>query len=429
MRDIGLGLLGFGTVGAGVVEGLQRNGELLSARLGARPVLRAVADLDIASDRGVAVDTGLLTRDAAAVVADPAVDVVIELIGGTGAARALIVDALRRGKPVVTANKALLAEHAEEIFGLAAETGTDLYYGASVGGGIPIIRALREGLVANRVDQVLAILNGTCNFILTEMESSGLSFDEALAEATARGYAEAEPSLDVDGHDTAHKAALLASLACGGLVGSRAVPVEGIRRLALADIRNALDLGYRIKLLAVIKTAGDRLDVRVHPTLVPLDHVLASVNGVYNGVVVEGDLAGRTLFYGRGAGRNPTASTVLGDVADVIRNLLSGSVRRIPGLGAGAGPEPVSPADSRSRYYFRLMLADRPGVLATIAAAFGNREISIASALQKGGHEEGYVPVVFVTHEAVGRNVAQALAEIRGLDVVGAEPVAIRIEG
>ncbi|HPJ57357.1 MAG TPA: homoserine dehydrogenase, partial [Kiritimatiellia bacterium] len=308
LKEIGVAVLGFGTVGAGVVETLQKNGELLAERLGLRLVLRGVADLDLDTDRGVAVDRALLTNDAKSLIERDDVDVVAELIGGTGAARDLILQALKLGKPVVTANKKLLAEHGREIHTVAEENGTELLYEASVGGGIPIVKALREGLAANRIESLYGILNGTCNYILTRMEEEHLPFDEVLSAAQAAGYAEAEPSLDIDGHDTAHKAAVLASLAYGCIVPLDKVQVSGIRGMAAADIAYAAEMGYRIKLLAIIRGGADGVEVSVQPTLVEHRHPLATVSGVYNAVLVHGDIVGTTLYYGRGAGRAATAS-------------------------------------------------------------------------------------------------------------------------
>lgn len=430
MREIGLGLLGFGTVGTGVVRGLTTNGRVLSARLGVLPVIRRIADLDIDRDRGVRVDPGVLTRDARAVVDDPRVEIVVELIGGTTVAKDLVLRAIRLGKPVVTANKALLAEHGREIFAEAAERNVDVYFGASVGGGIPVIRAVREGLIANRIDGIYAILNGTCNYILTRMEDRHMAFDDALREAQARGYAEADPSLDIDGHDTAHKAIILAALAYGFMVAPDSVPTEGIRGLSALDIRYAFDMGYRIKLLAVIRGSEEDVEVRVQPTLVPLDDLLASVSGVHNGILVDADLVGQTLLYGRGAGCDPTASTVLGDVADVARNLIAGAPRRVPAIARSSAPLAMrSPDAIRTRYYIRLSLADEPGVLAVIAEALGKRGISIASALQKEDGKDGHVPVVFLTHETRASDMAAALADIRGMKVVGAAPVVFGVLG
>jgi len=430
MKEIGLGLLGFGTVGAGVVRGLQANGELMASRLGVKLVLRRIADLDLESDRGVTVDSGILTSDAKAVIDDPEVDVVIELVGGTGVAKEFVLRALEQGKPVVTANKALLADFGAEIFALALEKETDIYFGASVGGGIPIIRALREGLSANRIESIHGILNGTCNYILTEMERAGVPFDECLADAQAKGYAEAEPSLDIDGFDTAHKAVILASLAYGGTVPMDAVFVEGIRGLSDLDIGYARDLGYRVKLLAVIRESDGAVEIRVHPSLVPLDSMLGSVSGVFNAVLVNGDMTGDTLYYGRGAGADPTASTVLGDVVDVVRNLESGSAHRIAAIPESGDEIRIRPMTSiTTRYYVRLCLKDQPGVMAQITSILGEHQISLASALQKDEPENNHVPVVYITHEAVEAEMNAALKEIAALDCVSGEPVLLRIEG
>ncbi len=430
MKEIGLGLLGFGTVGAGVVRGLQQNGELIASRLGVKLVLRRIADLDLESDRGVAVDEGILSTDARAVIDDPEVDVVIELVGGTGVAKEFVLRALEQGKPVVTANKALLADFGTEIFDLARERKTDIYFGASVGGGIPIIRALREGLSANRIRTIHGILNGTCNYILTEMERAGVPFDECLADAQAKGYAEAEPSLDIDGFDTAHKAVILASLAYGGTVPMDAVHVEGIRGLSDLDIGYARDLGYRVKLLAVIGERDGAVEIRVHPSLVPLDSMLGSVSGVFNAVLVNGDMTGDTLYYGRGAGADPTASTVLGDVVDVVRNLESGSAHRIAAIPESGDEIRIRPmSEIRTRYYLRFCLKDEPDVLSQISHALGKHQISVAAAMQKDEPDDNHVPVVFMTHEAVEEEVDAALKEIAALDCVSGEPVRLRIEG
>ena len=434
MKEIGIGLIGFGTVGAGVVDGLDKNRAMLAARLGATPVLRVIADVDLERDRGVTVDRSLLTTDAEAAIRRPDVDVVIELIGGTGVARRFVKAALELGKPVVTANKALLAEHGREIFALAAEKHADIYFGASVGGGIPIVRALREGLIANRIESIYGILNGTCNYILTRMETERMAFDTALKEAQKKGYAEADPALDIDGVDTAHKAAILASLAYGFNVPMDAIAVEGIRGLSATDLAYALKLGYRIKLLAVIKCAHPEggepaVEARVHPTLIPLDHMLASVSGVYNAAMVTGDLSGRTLYYGRGAGREPTASTVLADVADVVRNLVMGSTRRVPPIQADGTVYRMLPIDAiRSRYYLRMTLLDKPGMLGQITSVLGRCDIGIASALQPEAHVGRSVPVVMVTHEAHERDVAAALKEIDGMAGVGGPTIRMRIE-
>ncbi len=430
MKEIGIGLLGFGTVGAGVVETLQRNGDLLAGRLGVKPVLRRIADVDLDKDRGVTVDRSLLTRDAKALIDDPAVDIVIELIGGTTIAKEFILRALRLGKPVVTANKALLADHGEEIFALAAANNTGVWFEASVAGGVPIIRALREGLVANRINRIYGILNGTCNYILSKMEREQVTFEHALKEAQAAGYAEADPGLDIDGFDTAHKAAILASLAYGVQVPMNQIFVEGIRGLNRVDIEYARDFGYRVKLLAVIKASGSEVEIRVHPTLVPHEHMLSSVMGVFNAVVVDGDIVGQTIYYGRGAGRLPTASAVVSDLAEVARNLADG--------GRKSRYSPVSPTEpitfrpmgeTECRYYLRLSLLDKPGILGVVATVLGQYGISLASILQKEPHRAGrYVVVVLLTHRAVEKNLMTALRVLEERQALGAKPVSLRIE-
>lgn len=433
MKQIGVGLLGFGTVGAGVADGLQRNRKVMAQRLGVDVVLKKIADVDIATDRGVAVDKALLTTDAMAVISDPEIHVIVELIGGTGVAKKFVLAALNAGKAVVTANKKLLAEYGEEIFGTAERNGVDIYFGASVGGGIPIIRVLREGLAGNEIQSIHGILNGTCNYILTRMENEGLPFDEVLRAAQKAGYAETEPSLDIDGYDTAHKAIILASLAYGFHVPMEKVLVEGIRNLAGLDVQYAAEFGYRIKLLAVVRRDGDEVEVRVHPTLVPLAHMLASVSNVFNAAMVRGDLSGDTLYYGRGAGREPTASTVIGDIGDIARNLMAGKSRYRRGVGvANEGHLHMRPAaDIVSRYYVRLMVLDKAGSLGVMTTILGKHGVSILAATQKAQPEEmenpGYVPVVILTHAAKGSEIDAALHEICAAGVLNEEPVKLRM--
>ncbi len=430
MKQLGVGLLGFGTVGAGVVEGLRRNRSLLAARLGVDVALRRIADIDLERDRGVTVERHLLTTDARAVIADPAVDIVVELIGGSGIAHTLTLAALQAGKPVVTANKKLLAEQGDEIFALAEERGVDIYFGASVGGGIPIVRVLREGLIGNSVQRIHGILNGTCNYILSRMESEGLPFAAALAAAQQAGYAEADPALDIDGRDTAHKAAILASLAYGFQVPLAAVAVEGIRGLDAMDVRFAADLGYRIKLLAVIARTGDDIEVRVHPTLVPQRHMLASVSGVFNAVMVRGDMTGDTLYYGRGAGREATASTVIGDIADVARNLRARQARHRRAVRlAGETLRLLPLAEVCSAYYLRLMVNDQAGSLGRFTTILGAHDVSLAAVMQKQdvAPNGAFVPVVAVTHCAREAGLDAALAEIAASGVVSQPPVRLRL--
>ncbi len=431
MKKIGVGLLGFGTVGAGVVEGLTRNAELITSRLGAEVALRRIGDLDITSDRGVAVDPSLLTTDASEVIRDPSVDIVVELIGGTGIARKLVLAALEAGKPVVTANKKLLAEYGKEIFALAESKGVDIYFGASVGGGIPIIRVLREGLIGNAVNHIHGILNGTCNYILTRMEKEGLPFDEVLADAQRLGYAEANPALDIDGFDTAHKALILAALSYGFQAPLDAITVEGIRGLDGQDVRYAAELGYRIKLVATVGREGDEVEVFVAPTLVPFKHMLSSVSGVFNAVMVNSDLDDDTLYYGRGAGRFPTASTVIGDICDIARNLLSEEVRH-PQVIHPTGELRLRPtAEMRHAFYLRLSVKDQPGSLGCFTSILGRHHVSIAAVIQKQAEDDASaaVPIVAVTHRAQEADLEAALDEIEKSGVVVGRPVRLRILG
>ena len=428
MKEFKVGIIGFGTVGAGVADNLLRNGDVIAKRTGIKPVLAGIADLDIERDRGVKVPRELLTTDAKGLIEK--VDVVVELVGGTTFAKELILSALHQGKPVVTANKALLAQHGEELFAAAEQSKADIYYEASVAGGIPIIKALREGLVGNRINRIYGIMNGTCNYILTRMEREGADFEPVLKDAQRLGYAEANPSLDVDGFDTAHKTAILASLAYGEWFGMTPVYVEGIRSVEQSDIGFAAELGYRIKLLAVIKQSEEgEVQIRVHPTFVPQSSMIGSIMEVFNGVMVDGDFVGQTLFYGRGAGRNATASAVVADLVDVGLNLKFGSHRRVPAFRTGAQFKRLVPMDEiKSRYYLRIDVLDQPGVLGKIATILGSRGISIASFIQHEGKTGETVPVVILTYEAAEGLVKEALAEISGLEMVKGKVKFFRIE-
>ncbi len=429
MSEIGVGILGFGTVGAGVADGLLKHRSVMAARLGVDIELKKIADLDITTDRGVAVPSGVLTTDAQSVIDDPSVRIVVETIGGTGVAKQLVLAALKAKKCVVTANKKLLAEHGREIFDTAAENGVDIYFGASVGGGIPIIRVLREGLAGNDIESIHGILNGTCNYILTRMEREGAPFDEVLKDAQRLGYAEANPSLDIDGFDTAHKACILAALAYGFQPTMDQVRVEGIRNLNGLDVKYAADFGYRIKLLAVVAKDGDEVEVGVHPTLIPLSHMLASVNDAFNAAMVKGDLSDYTMYYGRGAGRAPTASTVIGDIGDIARNIAHGETRYARGVPAYAeGAVRLKAAgDIVSKFYVRFMVADKPGAFGAIASTLGRHGVSISAATQKETNETGFVPVVALTHKARTSDLEEALAEIKASGVVGADPIKLRM--
>lgn len=432
MKQINVGLLGFGTVGTGVARLLTENRDIITARLGAEVNLKHIADLNTTTDRGVSLAKGVLIPDAAKVISDPDIDIVIELIGGTGVARTFILQAIENGKHVVTANKALIASHGNEIVAAARRKGVDFAYEASVGGCMPIIKSVRESLVSNRILSISGILNGTCNFILTKITRDGSSFADALAEAQAKGYAEADPTLDIEGFDTAHKLAIMNALAYGMSINLKDVYVEGITRITPLDIRIAREFGYAVKLLAIGKRNGDAVEARVHPTMIRLDNPLASVNGSLNAVTISGDAVGDTMLYGHGAGMMPTGSAVLSDVVDIARNLLTDAVGRIPVLSYQ--PDRITevkvlPIDEiTTHYYFRFAVVDSPGVLSRIAGILGNHGISIGSVHQKGRDAIDAVPIVMLTHAAREADVKQALSEIEALDVVQDKPMLIRIE-
>ncbi|MEI6084569.1 MAG: homoserine dehydrogenase [Verrucomicrobiota bacterium] len=434
IKQFNIGLIGAGIVGGGVVKNLTRNADLIADRLGIRLNLKWVCDKDEAKLKDLPVPASVLCRDAMAVINDPEVHGIIELVGGTGFAKTVILEALARRKVVVTANKALLAHYGEEIFEAATKNQTNIFYEASVCGGIPIIKALREGFVANRFPVIYGIVNGTCNYILTRMTNEGKAFEDILAEAQKLGYAEADPGLDIDGGDSAHKATILASLAHGFWTGCDNTYVEGIRHVSQFDIQIARELGYRIKLLAIIKGDGDSgpVEVRVHPTLVPVSHVLANVNGVFNACVVRGDVVGETMFYGRGAGADATSSAVIADLADAALNLKFGSPQRVPGFVSHRLHPRIRTIDEvESRYYIRLTVEDRSGVIAKISQLLGNADISIASVLQREAPEScqhGTVPLVMMLHTAKDKVVRDAIAEIDRLPVVKAKTVVIRVE-
>lgn len=432
MKEIKVGLLGCGTVGTGVAKLLLENKELIRQRVGALLTLKTVADVDIETDRGIQFEKGVFITDAYKVVNDPEIDIVIEMIGGEGIAKDLILKAVDNGKQVITANKALLASQGNALFNAAAEKGVDLAFEAAVGGCMPIIKSLRESLVGNHITSMIGILNGTCNYILSKITDDGSPYDVALNEAQSKGYAEADPTLDVEGLDTAHKIAILGALAYGMEINLQDVYIEGISKITPLDIEFAGQFGYRIKLLAISKLTGDAVEARVHPTMIPFDNLLSKVSGTVNAIMVSGDAVGEIMLYGRGAGMMPTASAVIGDAADLARNLLTGTSGRVPGLSYQMDQirsVPVPPIEEIStHYYFRFAAQDRPGVLSTISGILGNHGISIQSVQQKGRKTNGSVPVVMVSHEAKEADVKKALSEISALDVVSDEPVLIRIE-
>ncbi len=426
-RPLSVGLAGLGTVGAGVLALLRQNAQVVAARAGRPIAVTAVAARDRARDRGIALAGLRWFDDAAALAADPAVDVVVEVIGGAdGIARATVEAAIAAGKPVVTANKALLAVHGAELAAAAERAGVPLAFEAAVAGGIPVIKALREGLAGNRISRVAGILNGTCNYILTVMRERGREFAEVLAEAQKLGYAESDPSFDVDGIDAAHKLAILAALAFGRPVAFAAVHVEGIRHVSALDIAFAGELGYRIKLLGIARQDAAGIEARVHPCMVPQFSPLARVDGVFNAVVAEGDFAGRIMLEGRGAGAGPTASAVVADLVDLARRRLT------PVWGAQSGALSDAPSLPMSAhvgcYYLRLMVVDRPGVIADVTAELRDGGISLESMLQRGRSPGEAVPVVLVTHETREEAMQTALARIAALDAVLEPPAVIRIE-
>jgi homoserine dehydrogenase len=429
MEQVNLGLIGGGTVGGGVFAAWQRNRTLLASRLDVRINLVRIAVKAFDEPRKVDIPERFLTTDWRAVVTDPAIHLIAELAGGTTVARQMILTALRLGKPVVTANKALLSAHGEELFAAAQRHGTNLYYEASVCGGIPIIKALREGLVGNQITHLYGIVNGTCNYILTRMQEEGAEFDTVLREAQQEGYAEAEPSLDIDGHDSLHKIGILASLAHGFWVKPEQIHVEGIRQVTRLDLLFAGKLGYTIKLLGVVKRQGSRVQVSVYPALIPNAHVLAGVRGVFNAVFVRGDIVGDTLFYGRGAGQDATASAVLSDVADAALDLKCSSQQRVLSFVPHEKKGSVLSIDQVvCRSYVRLNVVDRPGVLARIAAILGRARIGISSVIQPEGHEGESVPLILMLHDAAHGTVRKALRQIGRLPGVKGEPVMLRVE-
>ncbi len=430
MKEIQVGLIGFGTVGTGVVKILLEKESLLQSLVGAPLKLKRIADLDLNRDRGIPISKGLLVNKAEDIINDPDISIVIELIGGLEPARSFILKALEKGKHVVTANKALLAHNGGEIFQKAEECKMDVGFEASVCGGIPVILALQQGLVANEIESILGIFNGTSNYILTRMTEEGLPYGEALKEAQQKGYAEADPTLDVEGLDTVHKLNILMHLAYGSPLNPEAVFVEGITRIGALDIAFAREFGYSIKLLAICRKEGDLLEARVHPTMISKGHMLASVQGAYNALFIKGDSVGDILLYGQGAGMMPTGSAVVSDLVNIGRNIHKGITQRVPRnpatMGKGLAFKPFSGVIGR--YYFRFSALDRPGVLSTIAGILGTNKISVASVIQKGREVEGSVPIVMMTHEARESAVQKAIQEIDRLPVITDRTVIIRVE-
>ncbi len=429
---IKVGLIGFGTVGVGAVRILIEQKDLIRRRLGCDLDVVQIADLDPNRDRGLPLAQGVLTSDAMKVVRNADIDIVVELIGGIHPAREYILEALRRGKPVVTANKALLALHGEEIFQAAHKAQMDLGFEGSVCGGIPIIRAIKEGFAAENISALYGIVNGTCNYILTRMADDGLAFEDALAEAQRLGYAEADPTLDVGGGDSAHKLAILATLAFGAPVALKEIYTEGVDHVLPSDIAYADALGYKIKLLAIAKHENGEIEARVHPTMIPKSYLLATVGGVHNAVYLMGASVGESLLYGRGAGGAPTGSAVVSDLIDIARNIQKGASGRVPPASFQADArEPLrikEMAEIECRYYLRFMVQDRPGVLSKISGVLGRHRIGIASVIQQGRAAGGNVPLVMMTYRARERDMQAALSRIDRMGEVSVPTVLIRVE-
>ncbi|NLP02020.1 MAG: homoserine dehydrogenase [Fibrobacter sp.] len=432
MKEILIGLVGAGTVGGGVVKVLSKRADFFRKELGLSVRLARIADKDVSRFEGLPVGDAICTASADDILNDESIQVVIELVGGKGFAFDLVMESLRRKKHVITANKALIAERGPEIFECAENNGVSVYFEASVGGGMPVIKAIREGLAGNNLLSVKTIINGTCNYILTKMTAEGLPFSDVLKDAQARGYAEADPTLDISGGDSGHKVAILASLISNGYVPFDKVYREGITSISAEDIRFAGELGYTIKLLGIIKrgSSDDRLDVRVHPAMLHADHILASVSNVYNAVLLEGDSVGQILLYGKGAGELPTASAVVSDIVDVARNIAGSSPVRIPMNHYSSKREvSVKPIDEiKTRYYLRFTVIDKPGVLASITSELGKHGISIASVMQKEGYEDRSVPVIILTHFASEKGIRDSVAGIEKLDIIKDKTQVIRIE-
>ncbi|WP_291989067.1 homoserine dehydrogenase [Candidatus Accumulibacter sp. ACC007] len=433
MKPINVGLLGIGTVGGGTFSVLARNGEEIARRAG-RPIqVSVVADRNLERTRRLTKDSCRVTDDAFAVVSDPDVDIVVELIGGDSVAKELVLQAIANGKHVVTANKALLAKHGNEIFAAAQKKGVMVAFEAAVAGGIPIIKALREGLTANRIEWIAGIINGTTNFILSEMRDKGLSFDVVLKEAQRLGYAEADPTFDVEGVDAAHKLSIMSAIAFGNSMSFDQAHIEGISQLDAADIRYAEQLGYRIKLLGITKRTSEGVELRVHPTLIPTRRLIANVEGAMNAVLVKGDAVGPTLYYGKGAGAEPTASAVIADLVDVTRMHTADPEHRVPHLAFQPDAMvdlPILPmADVITSYYLRLRVADRTGVLADVTRILADQEISIDAMIQREPAEgEEQTEIIMLTHQTRERNIDAAIVRIASLDAVKGAIVRLRLE-
>ena len=432
MKKITIGIIGLGTVGTGVMRILRSNSKIIRERLGAALSVKKIADLDIKSDRGIRLPKGILTKDAQEIINDPSIDVVVELIGGCEPAKTLLMGAMAEGKHVVTANKALLASHGIELLKAAHHAQVDIGFEASVAGGIPIIKALKEGFAANRIRFILGILNGTANYILSTMTNEGGNFSDILKEAQRQGYAESDPVLDIEGLDTAHKLAILISMAYGTTITAEDIYTEGISHIEPLDIEFARELGYKIKLLAIAREIGSQIEARVHPTLIPHEHLLSKVDGTYNAIFLDGDAVGPSMFYGKGAGMMPSGGAVISDIIDIARNILTGTSNRVPFFSYQ--PEYLRKIiiknikEIETRYYLRFSVDDRPGVLSKLSGILGKHNISIHSVIQKGRRNKGGVSIFLLTHESREAALRKALDHIDHLSLTRAKTMVIRIE-
>ena len=434
MNVINVGLIGFGNIGAGVVKLLHENAGSIRDKIGAGIVLKRIADQNITADRGVVVDPACLTTDVNDIFDDPEISIVIELVGGYEPAKSFVLKALEKGKHVVTANKALLALHGDEIYAAAARNNVEIQFEAAVGGGIPVLTAIKGNMAANNFGSMFGIMNGTCNYILTRMTQEGADFADVLKAAQDLGYAEPDPTFDIEGVDTAHKLAILVALCFGTRIDFNSIHTEGIANISGLDVKFAKEFGYRIKLLAIGKLNDGQIEARVHPTMIPLHNPMADVNGVFNAIRLTGDFVGAVMFYGRGAGQDPTASAIVGDLIGLSRAMVAGAGRTLAPLGLlddKVKQLPVKPmSEIVSKYMLRFSARDLPGVLGTITSKLGNHGISIESMVQTAHdvRDAAPVPIVIMTHEAVEGAVQAALAEIDQLDIICEKTSFIRIE-
>ena len=432
MKNISIGLIGMGNIGTGVVKLLRQNEKLIAQRLGAKLVLKKIADINLKSARELKLPEAMLTLNASEIIEDPEISIVIELVGGYEPARTFVLEAIKNGKHVITANKAMLATYGNQIFAQAQKKAVDVSFEASVGGTIPIIKTLRESMAANRFNSIVGIMNGTCNFILTKMTDEGKPFDVVLQEAQKLGFAEADPTFDIEGIDTSHKMAIVLALAYGKKLKLKDIYLEGITKTSSLDIAFAKELGYRIKLLAIGRLRDNEVEARIHPTMIPATHLLANVNRNYNAFHLVGDASGPIFLFGQGAGMMPTASAVFSDIFDCARNLVKGVSGRVPSRAiseaAMTNIAMVPMEDIETKYYFRFSVLDRPGVLSQISGILGEHNISLESVIQKAREKAGPVPIVMTTYKAREKDVRQALKKIDRLAVVKGKTVLIRIE-